>query len=227
MKKGKKGVGRSMEVGISPRFQPEVVPEEEISLLYSPRRLRIIEYLANRPCAGISEISEGTDIDVGSVRWHISRMVENLLLEECAKRRYAPPGMVPYEWTALFVALHSDIEAKVLDSLIKKGSMKVGELGRALGVKTPALSYHLRKLVDFGLIHRDSGYYTVDFNVLEIQEKASKITGSFVANLLLKGRVQGVSMEMENRGHEFIIKVKGKEEMEMRIHEVPFHEILG
>ena len=227
MKKGKKGIGRSMEVGISPRFRPEVVPEEEISLLYSPRRLRIIEYLANRPCAGISDISKGAHMDASSARWHISRMVDNLLLEECAKKRYAPPEMVPYEWTALFVALHNGIEAKVLDNLIKKGSMKVGELGRALGMNRPALSYHLRKLADLGLIHRESGYYTVDFNVLEIQERASKITGSFVANLLLKGRMQGVLMEMENRGHEFIIMVKGKKEMEMRIHEVPFHEILG
>jgi len=223
----KKGIGRSMEMGISPRFRPEVIPEEEVSLLYSPRRLKTIEYLANRPCATASEISKETGFSPGSVRWHLSQMLDNLLLEECAPRRYAPPNMVPYEWTALFVALHSKTEAEILDNLIKKGSMKVRELRRGMSLSSANLSYHLKKLVDFGLIHRDEGYYTVDFNVLDIQEKAAEIVGSFVANLLLKARMQGVSMEMERSPHAFIITVKDRAEMNMKIYDVPFHEILG
>jgi len=223
----KKGIGKALEVGISPRFQPEVVPEEEVSLLYNPKRLRIIEYLANEPCASISEISASTGIPLSSIRWHLKKMIENLLLEECARSRYAPAGMVPYELTALFMALHSPVEADIVDVLIKRGSMKAREIRRGLSVSPQNLSYHLKKLVDFGIIHREKGYYSVDIDVLEVQEKASALTGEFVANLMLKGRMQGVSMEMEHGKQGYTIKVRGKEEMGMEIDEFPFHEILG
>ena len=216
-----------MQVGISPRFQPEIVPEEEVSLLYNPRRLKIIEYLANEPCATVSEISASAGIPVSSIRWHIGKMVDNLLLEGCVRSRYAPVGMVPYELTALFIALHSPVEAGVVDVLIKRGSMKAREIRRALSVSPQNLSYHLKKLVDFGIILREEGHYSVDIDILDVQEKASALMGEFVANILLKGRMQGVNMEIEHMDDAYLIKVRGKKELLMEIYEIPFHGILG
>ncbi len=223
----KKGIGQAMEAGISPKFKPDVIPEEEVSLLHSPRRLRILEYLANRPCATVSNIRDALGFSSASVRWNIDRLGEGLLVEECADRRYSPASTVPYEFTALFVALHSDTGAEIMEALIKRGSMKAGELRRALKRSSSALSYHLKKLSDFGLIHRESEYYSVDVDILDVQTRWSRISGEFVANLMLKGRMQGVRMEMEHGDQSYVIRVFGEEELVMKIYEVPFHDILG
>jgi DNA-binding transcriptional ArsR family regulator len=117
--------------------------------------------------------------------------------------------------------------SEIVDTLIKRGSMKAGEIKRALHIEPSVLSYHLKKLSDLGVIGKDGGYYSVEVNILDLQERWADIARDFVANLMLKGRMQGVSMEMEHIGQAYRIRVSGSEELIMEIHEVPFHEILG
>ena len=157
----------------------------------------------------------------------MSKLEENLLLEECIPRRYSLPDTVPYEVSALFLALHSDVGSQVVDTLIKRGSMKAKEMRRALSVSPQVLSYHLKKLVDLGVIRRESSCYSMDVDIVEVQEKMAAINERLVANLLLKARMQGVPMEMRHEGQTYIISVKGSEELVMEISEVPFPEILG
>ncbi len=223
----KKGIGRALERGIAPDFTPDVVPEEEISLLHNRKRLKILEYLANFPCASASTISKDTGISLGSVRWHLRAMKENGLIREYKKGHFTPFEASSEELCGLFEALHREKERKILDLLIERGALSAADIRRGLKLSQQLVGYHLKKLENAGLIVKEKRYYEISFDVTDIQERFGETMREFVANLLLKGKFQGVIMEMRSGDGCFVISVNTPESSEMKIYEVPFFDVLG
>ncbi len=223
----KKGIGRAFERGVSPDFTPDVVPEEEISLLHNRKRLKILEYLANFPCGSASAVSKGTGISLGSVRWHLRAMEDSGLIREYKKGRFTPFESAPDDLCGLFEALHREKERKIIGLLIERGPLSSADIRRGLKLSQQLVRYHLNKLEKAGLIMKEGRDYEISFNVTDIQERFGGIMRKFVANLLLKAKFQGVTMEMRRDEGCFVISVNTPESSEMRIYEVPFFDVLG
>lgn len=223
----KRGIGKALETGMGPyRFLPEDVPEKEKSLLSSERRLAILVYLLNYPCAPLSRISEEMHISLGSIRWHLG-ILRNGDIVERTGRRYFVSGAILPEHTAMFGLLHNRIERKISEIVIKRGPLRAVEIKRVLKISPQLLRYHIKRLENTGILEKLGGLYELAFDLMEFQRIYWDLIERSLAKLAMNARLEGVSMEIERTSHGFLLHVSSPIEVHLEVYEVPFYEVLG
>ncbi len=224
----KKGIGKALEIGVKPfSIEPEVVPERKKSLLASDKRLEIIAYLLNFPCASASDVSGSMGISMGSVRWHLGALLESGIIEKFPEKRYAPQGFVKEEHVPIFSALHNNHERRMMELVIRRGPLETVELRRVMKISQQLLRYHLKKLEEGGAFVKVNGTYELGFDLLEFQDIYSRAVERFLAKLAMDARTEGVLMNMQRKRHQFLVKVSIPAEIELTVSEIPFYDVLG
>lgn len=223
----KKGIGRSMNVHINPfSVEPELIPEKERSVLANEKRLRILEYLINFPCAPMVRISEGTGLSLNSVRWHLRFLLENGNIEKIG-RSYAPSDFIASEDVPIFMSLQNPVEYRITELIIQSGPLEKSEIRRATKMSSQLLSYHLKKLEKAGVITKVNQTYELAFDFLRFQKTYTRAVEKYLAGLAMEAKKEGVFMDIDRKRHELIVSVSIPEEMQLRITELPFYELLG
>ena len=118
-------------------------------------REQLYEFIRDSPGAYLTEISEGTDVKMGTARYHLRILAfENLVTSEeiRGRRRYVTVGT---EWAELEAALHDETTARIVESLAEKGPDSVSGLADRLDRDPSTITHHLDRLAEDGIVERE------------------------------------------------------------------------
>jgi len=118
-------------------------------------REQLYEFIRDSPGAYLTEITEGTDVKMGTARYHLRILAfENLVTSEeiRGRRRYVPVGT---EWAELEAALHDETTARIVESLAEKGPDSVSGLADRLDRDPSTITHHLDRLAEDGIVERE------------------------------------------------------------------------
>ena len=118
-------------------------------------REQLYEFIRDSPGAYLTEITEGTDVKMGTARYHLRILAfENLVTSEeiRGRRRYVTVGT---EWAELEAALHDETTARIVESLAEKGPDSVSGLADRLDRDPSTITHHLDRLAEDGIVERE------------------------------------------------------------------------
>ncbi|PSQ34348.1 hypothetical protein BRD08_09865 [Halobacteriales archaeon SW_10_66_29] len=118
-------------------------------------REQLYGFIRDSPGAYLTEISEGTDVKMGTARYHLRILAfENLVTSEeiRGRRRYVPVGT---EWAELEAALNDETTARIVESLAEEGPDSVSGLADRLDRDPSTITHHLDRLAEDGIVERE------------------------------------------------------------------------
>jgi predicted transcriptional regulator len=123
-------------------------------LVEQPTRRRIIDYVAANPGSSGREVQRQLDLGWGETAYHLGRLVrgEALRKESTGHRDYYFPLVLTLADRKIFQALHSPTERALLVALLDRPDLSSPDLLEALQVGRSAMYFHLRHLLNEGLV---------------------------------------------------------------------------
>ncbi|WP_457554548.1 winged helix-turn-helix transcriptional regulator [Candidatus Pyrohabitans sp.] len=124
-------------------------------------RRRIYEVVSCFPGVHFREIQRITRLGNGCLRYHLN------VLERCGaiesekygrRLRYYPRGMNSYQ-KKLLALLHLDTARRILVFLLNHSGARHGDIARVLKLSPSTVSWHMRKLVECGVVCEIRGIY--------------------------------------------------------------------
>lgn len=118
---------------------------------------KILDYVSQHPGVHLRQICRELDLGMGNVQYHLYR------LERTGKISSARRGFYRFYYlSALFGEKQRDVLSmlslstprEMLLHLINKPSSSQDELARGLGLSQPTVSWHLKRLVDLGIVEK-------------------------------------------------------------------------
>ena len=148
-------------------------------------RERLYEFIRDSPGAYLTEISDETDVTMGTARYHLRILeFENLVVSEevRGRRRYVPVGT---EWTELEAALHDETTARIVETLASDGPDSVSRLADRLDRDPSTISHHLDRLAEDGIVERERDGRAVvntlaDSARIALEDDATAVAGASV-----------------------------------------------
>lgn len=129
-------------------------------LLDSPARQRILSYVHAHPGEPVGGLLARLDMGWGTLHHHLRRLEEAGLLHTrvAGRRRLAYPGPAgehahPLEKGRAILA--GPLTRRVAEAILARPGVGIEELLEALGESPRAVYYHVKRLVDAGLVQRD------------------------------------------------------------------------
>lgn len=148
-------------------------------------RERLYEFIRDSPGAYLTEISDETDVTMGTARYHLRILeFENLVVSEevRGRRRYVPVGT---EWAELEAALHDETTARIVETLASDGPDSVSGLADRLDRDPSTISHHLDRLAEDGIVERERDGRAVvntlaDSARIALEDDATAVAGASV-----------------------------------------------
>ncbi|MEM4728752.1 MAG: helix-turn-helix domain-containing protein [Thermoplasmata archaeon] len=138
-------------------------------------RKRIFEYLTLNPGVHFRELQRALGMPVGALDYHLKYMVKKEILvarEEGHYTRYYPRDRFDPASKAILSFLRQDLPRGILLFLLRSPGATHGEILASFSVSGPTISYHLKRMVEAGvLVSRREGRET-RFEVLEPEKVA-------------------------------------------------------
>lgn len=129
---------------------------------------RIFDYIKAHPGVHLRQICRELGLAMGDVQYHIQRLERdgriNSLRRGLYRFFYAATLFGDRQREVLSV-LSLDTPREVLLSIIEKPESSQDELARVAGVSQPTISWHLRRLVDLGIVERRQSGRNVAYRV--------------------------------------------------------------
>ncbi|RBI61502.1 hypothetical protein DMJ13_12370 [halophilic archaeon] len=159
---GTASVGRTTPSG---RFRRLFAPfwyggSDESDPLDHEVRAELYERVERTPGVYLSQLDDGTDVSLSTVRHHLRTLEDEGLVSSAklrGKRRFFPDD----EDVELTAALADPATAAVLDAVARREAASVGELADDLDRDPSTVSHHLSRLADDGLVERERDGRTV------------------------------------------------------------------
>jgi len=208
-------VGRALQRALGTEFVlPEVEPREGgTSLLMSPRRQRVFEYVWNHPCAHLRRMSRELRIPPQSLRWHLLRLTKKgdkgemgLLASRTVKGKtvYFAPWALREDDVPLFASLSNGMRGRIVRLVAQEHRVTQSEVFRTLKTYQQAVLPPLGDLTRLGLLKtwKEDGK-----RFYELGEAYGRLQGNYVAasaerldRLLAVLKHDGVSPKVQSRG---------------------------
>jgi DNA-binding transcriptional ArsR family regulator len=123
-----------------------------------------------------------------------------------ASKGYFVDGSIVQEHVPLFLALHRDMEHRIMELIVRRGPLEPGDLRRAMGISSQLLSYHMRNLKEAGALRKIGGIYELAFDMMEFQGIYQRLREEVLARLAMDAKREGISMEIERKEH-FLLRI--------------------
>ncbi|NOZ58601.1 MAG: winged helix-turn-helix transcriptional regulator [Euryarchaeota archaeon] len=124
-------------------------------------RRRIYEVITSFPGLHFREIQRRTRLGNGSLKYNLGVLERRGVIESerhGRMRRYYPRGMARDE-RKLLALLHLGTVRRILIFLLAHPGARHGEITRVLRLSPSTVSWHLRKLVEHGVVRESRGGY--------------------------------------------------------------------
>lgn len=127
-------------------------------------RAKIRQLILDFPGLHLRELARQADTSLHLVQYHAQRLQDDGDIDislEGGKVRVFPPGMSKMD-RAVLGALRDKQRSRIVLALLEHGELAHGALVQRLKIGKSTLSFHLRTLMDQGVVDRDNGVRLVD-----------------------------------------------------------------
>jgi DNA-binding transcriptional ArsR family regulator len=163
------------------------LPED---LLEQESRKRIVEQVSAHPGTHMRELQRRLDMSAGTLEYHLHLLVREGVLAQRRQGRYTRYYMasqVGRREKDVLALLRQDIPRRLCARLLMQPGQSHGELLQHFPIAPSTLSFHLKKLVDGGLVESHREGRETRFRVLEpdlVGKVLVDYKGSFVDELV-------------------------------------------
>lgn len=122
-------------------------------------RAKIRQLILDFPGLHLRELARQADTSLHLVQYHAQRLQDDGDIHislEGGKVRVFPPELSKVE-RAVMGALRDKQRSRIVLTLLEEGELAHGDLVRRLKIGKSTLSFHLRTLVEQGVVQRDEG----------------------------------------------------------------------
>ena len=128
------------------------------NLLELDTRRKIFEYVSASPGAYLREISRSLRLSLGAVEYHLDRLTRGGLLScrvHRAKKRYFVTSQVSHQDEVVIASLRQDVPRRIIIHLLGNPGATFRALLSIVPVSKSTLSFHMKRLVEVGVVHED------------------------------------------------------------------------
>lgn len=121
-------------------------------------RKKIFDFISKYPGCYMREIQKKLDIPTGQLEYHLTYLKDHELIADKKsgdKRRYFVDDEVDYPDREIISIVRQEKCRKILLILLKKKEMGFSELHERFSTSKSTLSFHLKKLIDKGMIEAE------------------------------------------------------------------------
>ncbi len=153
------------------------LPEEGAPFSSSPRQpyesldatqRRVLDYITAHPGVHLRQICRVLGLAMGDVQYHIHRLERDGRVTSVRRGLYKffyPSALFGERQRDVLSVLSLDAPRELLLSMVEKPDSGQDELARAIGVTQPTVSWHLKRLVDLGIVEKRQTGRTVTYRV--------------------------------------------------------------
>lgn len=236
-----KGIGKAFEKAVSIKSGLDDSKEKtrkDESILASPTRQGIYQYLCSHPGAYLSKIAEANELALHTAKWHLKKLAERdyISQKKSGKRSlFYPTGMIDPEDLPLFELLNIDKAKKIYIHILAAGGLSQRELSDAMELNHQAVIWYIQRLTEVGLVSTvEDGKYVRYFPTEKLSKRRDvnyRRLKSFTNGILKKLKAEGLEPEIVRAtSGVLILNVKGSakgKKLVMNIQTDPFTSVLG
>lgn len=155
-------------------------------LLTLETRKKIFEYVSAFPGAYLREIARSLHLSLGAVEYHLDRLTQGGLLScrvHRAKKRYFVAAEVSYQDEVMIASLRQEVPRQILVHLLGNPGATFRSLLGIVPVSKSTLSFHMKRLVEAGLVKEDRAGREKRYQV-ERGEKAAELVTRMRGSLM-------------------------------------------
>lgn len=140
------------------------VPIEELD----PTQRRILDYITSQPGVHLRQICRELGLAMGDVQYHVHRLERDGRVSSARRglyRFFYPSTLFGEKQRDVLSMLSLDTPRELLLHIIEKPNSGQDELARAISVSQPTVSWHLKRLVNMGIVQRKQDGRTIRYLV--------------------------------------------------------------
>ncbi|MDG6926642.1 MAG: winged helix-turn-helix transcriptional regulator [Nitrososphaerota archaeon] len=129
---------------------------------------RILDYITSQPGVHLRQICRELGLAMGDVQYHVHRLERDGLVTSVRRglyRFFYPAALFGERQKDILGMLSLDTPRELLMSIVEAPGQGQDELARAISVTQPTVSWHLRRLVDLGIVERQQSGRSVTYRV--------------------------------------------------------------
>jgi predicted transcriptional regulator len=141
-------------------------------------QLRILDYIASHPGVHLREICRGLDLAMGDVQYHTRRLERDARITSSRRglyRFFYPADLFGEKQREVLGVLTLERPRELLLNLIRNPNSSQEALSVATGISQATVSWHLKRLVDLGIVSRSQQGRVSSYNVARAEEVAGFI----------------------------------------------------
>jgi len=129
------------------------LPIEELD----PTQRRILDYITSQPGVHLRQICRELGLAMGDVQYHVHRLERDGRVNSARRglyRFFYPSSLFGEKQRDVLGMLSLDTPRELLLHIIERPNSGQDELARAISVSQPTVSWHLKRLVEMGIVQK-------------------------------------------------------------------------
>jgi predicted transcriptional regulator len=160
----------------------QILPGEKVRPDIQGTREIIFEYVKAHPGSHLREIGRELKLGNGDLQYNLYILEKQGKVSTARRGLYKfifPSGVFGEKETAILSALSTESQREILIHLIKNPTLSQGQIARLIGLTPATISWHMKRLVDLGLIERERNGKQMSYRVLGDKEEIEKFIRSY------------------------------------------------
>jgi predicted transcriptional regulator len=144
---------------------PELPPLEALD----PTQRRVLEYIKKHPGVHLRQICRELSLAMGDVQYHIRRLERDGRINSIRRGIYKffyPSTLFGVRQRDVLSVLGLEMPRELLLNIVEKPGSTQEELAHATSVSQSTVSWHLKRLVDLGIIERRQQGRAMEYTVV-------------------------------------------------------------
>lgn len=139
------------------------------NILDNLNREKLYDFIRSYPGTYFNEIVKRTGLNRGTVRYHV-----NVLEEQHMIITHKPEGRTHYfqngstydeKDKTVIAALTNDTDRQIIQEILNDRCNTNGTLAKTIGISTPAMSWHIKRLMEQGIVKGDKKGRCATYNI--------------------------------------------------------------
>ena len=121
-------------------------------------RRRILEYVSRHPGVHLRGLCRELGLAMGEAQYHVGRLEKEGRISSVRRglyRFFYPPTILGERQKDVLGMLSLDTPRELLLHLVENPNRSQAELAKATGVSQPTVSWHLKRLMELGVVQRE------------------------------------------------------------------------
>ena len=142
----------------------------------------IFEYVETHPGTHLREIGRALGLGMGDLQYNLYILEKQGKVSTARRGLYKfvfPSGVFGEKQSAILSALAIESQREILIHLIKNPALSQNQIARLIGLTPATISWHMKRLLELGIVERVRNGKTVSYRVLGDKEEIEKFVRSY------------------------------------------------